>query len=192
MTDHETRRLFFALPIDSETGKSLKPVFRKLSEYKINLTVVSPENYHITLKFLGNVREHEFQSLIRQLNSFTIEKKTLSYTARGLGAFPAIRRARVLWCGIQTDTEYIEYIKNSVEDIALNVGIKREKRRFKPHLTLARVRKKSAVSDDIISYIEQNRDTEYIESVFSKLVLYESRLSQDGPQYTELESITLL
>ncbi len=192
MSEHLSRRLFFALPIDDALRESLEPVHEELLRHRNVLSVVSPENYHITVKFLGSVGEDTCQALIREFRALTGTGKSIPCRARGLGAFPAVSRARVIWCAMDTDIPALAHIREKIEELASSHGFDREIREFRPHLTLARVRKKERVSRDLTSFIENNRETLYGESSFSKLVLYESLLTRDGARYTELNTIPLV
>jgi 2'-5' RNA ligase len=97
----------------------------------------------------------------------------------------------VLWLRIDADLALIGRIKDRVEKLSSALGFKGEVRDFIPHLTVARARKGVALPEELVRYVEQRGRTLLGESFFSRLVLYSSKLTPDGPVYTELHSIAL-
>jgi len=183
-------RLFVALPIEGDLA-TLKEVHAQLIQWNAVLKNVPPDNYHITLKFFGNCDDSLGNQIQEAFSSLSMETGRIPFTLAGLGTFPGGRRARVVWCGLRTETAAISQIYRIVEQFATRLGFKKEKRDFVPHLTLARVRKGRAVTGDIVDFIEQNRNTVFGESAFTRLVLFSSQLTPQGPRYMELAKILL-
>jgi len=179
-------RLFFALPAEG-TRDLLLRVYGRLNTFPRALKTVAPENYHITLKFLGETKQKIFQLLRQDFQCFDIDSAAVPYTLRGLGAFPDAQRARVLWCGLDVDGGSICLIQNSIEELCVKYGFKKENRAFQPHLTLARTRKDMKIPASLVEYVTANRDTVFGESMFKRIVLYKSDLRRDGPVYTAME-----
>ena len=179
-------RLFFALPCDF-IQDFLRPVYERLNTFPRALKAVEPENYHITLKFLGETKQEIFQLLRKDFLRFDIDAAVVPYTLRGLGAFPDARRARVIWCGLDIDGASICMIQNAIEELSEKHGFKRENRAFQPHLTLARTRKDLNIPPSLVDYVTANRDTVFCKSMFNRIVLYKSDLRKDGPVYTAME-----
>ena len=179
-------RLFFALPCDF-IQDFLRPVYGRLNSFPRALKTVAPENYHITLKFLGETKQEIFQLLRQDFQRLDIDAATVPYTLRGLGAFLDARRARVLWCGLDVDGGSICLIQNAIEELSEKHGFKKENRAFQPHLTLARTRKDMKIPPSLAEYVTANRDTIFGESMFKRIVLYKSDLRRDGPVYTAME-----
>jgi 2'-5' RNA ligase len=186
------RRLFIGLPFDGAVKESLRPVYEELTRYSSLLKVVPPDNYHITLKFLGNMEESRAETIIKSFNELEVDLQKVPVTLKGLGAFPRIKNASVLWMGIEGDSAALSGINISVEEYCGGLGFERDKREFRPHLTIARVRKGRRPDSKIQEYIEENRNAEYIQTLFNRIVLYESVLKEEGPLYTELISRELL
>lgn len=178
-------RLFFALP-GRGIQEALMPVHRYLSRFRRELKTVDPEQYHITMKFLGETRSDILVSLLDDFRALDPGIPALPYTLRGLGAFPDIRRPRVIWCNLDLDLASLERMRLRIEDLAARHGFPRESRPFKTHLTLARVRRDMKVSQECMEYIRAGEDAVFGESVFDNLVLYKSELGSEGPRYTAL------
>ena len=179
-------RLFFALPCDL-SHEFLRPVYGQLTAFPRALKAVAPENYHITLKFLGETKEEVFRLLRRDFQRLEIDYASVPYTLRGLGAFPDVRRARVLWCGLDLDISSINLFQNRIEELCAAYGFKKESRAFQPHLTLARTRRDMKIPASIAEFVTANRDTVFGRSIFNRIVLFKSDLRRDGPEYTPVE-----
>jgi RNA 2',3'-cyclic 3'-phosphodiesterase len=184
-------RLFFALPADG-IQDFLQPVYERLNTFPRALKTVAPENYHITLKFLGETKQEIFQLLHQDFQQLGINSQVVPYTLRGLGAFPDARRARVLWCGLDVNDSSICLIQNAIEELCVKYGFKKENRAFQPHLTLARTRKEMKTPVPLFEYITANRNTVFGESIFKRIVLFKSDLRRDGPVYTAVEERQLV
>ncbi len=185
------KRLFAALPIEGEILGSLEEVYRYFAGQRAYLKAVAPEQYHITIKFFGECAPLLAKDVEDGFRAVTVDTGRIPFRITGLGAFPNPRRANVLWLRVDTDSAMIGRIKERVEKYSSALGFKREERDFIPHLTVARARKGIALPEELVRYVEQRGISFLGESSFSRLVLYSSKLTPDGPVYTELHSIAL-
>ncbi len=96
---------------------------------------IRPENYHITLRFLGDVDRHVASDYIARLAEMSFEP--FSLTIKGVGHFGS-KRAHALWAGIEP-CEALTNIYEAHERAAVAVGLEHEPRKFTPHITLARL-----------------------------------------------------
>ncbi|MBN1495611.1 MAG: RNA 2',3'-cyclic phosphodiesterase [Spirochaetes bacterium] len=183
-------RLFIALTADGP-GTFLRPVHELLAKFPRAVKPVSPVNYHITLKFLGETAEDTFHALRQEYRELRPGIPAQPFTLRGLGAFPGMRRPQVFWCGLDCDRDAIERIRVMTEDLAVRHGFRREERKFVPHLTLARVRRNAVLPRELSDYFAAHRDTVFGDSRFDRIVLFKSDLEREGPVYTALEEIIL-
>lgn len=184
-------RLFAALPVDAEAAAALAPVHALLAPFSALLKTVAPQAYHITLKFFGECDEKTAGALSSEFDRFRPGCSALPYAFCGLGAFPNARTASVIWCGLRTDRAAISSLAEGIEEIAGRNGCAREERDFTPHLTLARVRRGRRAPAALADCLERHARTEFGSGVFSRVVLYSSRLRPEGPVYTPLRIITL-
>lgn len=184
-------RLFIALDIDRGAIDRLHPAIDFLSSHASFLKTVEPENHHITLKFLGDCsagRATDVESGFMALNP---NPGVIEYELRGLGAFPDVRRANVIWCGIQADPAKMQAVFSMIERFTVSLGFPPETRGFTPHLTLARVRKGMKIPSPVETYLLENSSTGYGRSVFRNITLYSSQLTPRGSVYRALHEITL-
>jgi 2'-5' RNA ligase len=190
--DAPDRRLFIALPVDDENAvKSLGPVFENLKKNESFLKPVPSGNYHITLKFFGSVESGQADSIANAFLSLDQLKK-IEYKIEGIGTFPSIDNPSVIWAGLKCDEKALSEVFKTVERFAAAFGFFPEKRKFMPHLTLARIRNGKKISPVFQEYIIREKHSFFTSSVFRELVLFESVLKNTGSEYKRIEVIKLL
>ena len=126
-------RLFIALPFNSNLiNDKVKELYNYLNKYD-ELKVVSPENYHITIKFLGECSEKITNKIKDSFNNTVIaSKKIIPFTLFGLGVFSDLKNPNVIWAGIKTDESIKNKLNQSVEKFYLKYEFKKEKNKFTP------------------------------------------------------------
>ena len=190
----ETIRTFIALPLPSDWTQTLGHI---ISEMRRSLPSgvrwVDPAGIHLTLKFLGstdpNVTDRIIDTLARNLETPAVPQLALS----GLGTFPAGRNPRVIWAGVSGDPATIEALQGRAETAAVSLGWPPEKRPFRPHLTLGRVRDRvSARQRQAIADVIAGTPLP-IASVWrpDTVRLYRSELTPRGAIYTSLGDIKI-
>jgi RNA 2',3'-cyclic 3'-phosphodiesterase len=141
-------RLFVAAVPPSAVLDGLDAMVAPLRPAWPSLRWTGRSAWHLTLAFLGEVSEDTAAALAPRLGRAAHRHPSLSLSFAGGGAFPAPRRARVLWTGIRGDHCALEALARSVAAGARRAGAPPpdEGRRFRPHLTLARCREPADVS----------------------------------------------
>jgi RNA 2',3'-cyclic 3'-phosphodiesterase len=190
MSDTQRVRLFFALPIPG-ADILLRPVYERLAAFPRLLKAVAPGQYHITLKFLGETETDTSRRLREDFRTYDPGIAAQPCVLKGLGAFPGIRRPRVVWCGLEMDRDALHCVQRDIENLAAVHGFAQESRPFAPHLTLARVRGEGKAPEELGRYLAENAATAYGDSRFDRIVLFKSELRKEGPLYTVLEEIRL-
>src|ERR687894_2751667 len=99
-----------------------------------------PENVHLTLKFLGDVRAESLDGIRVALGEVCAEHAPFDAVLAELGAFPSARLAKILWVGVGAGSERLRSLAADVDDALASLGFEREKRPYVPHLTLGRMR----------------------------------------------------
>lgn len=174
-------RLFIAVDLPEHIKTSLGSLQEDLKKYRLPVRWVKPENIHLTLKFLGAVDKLMLDQLCAAVDGAVSGYKSFPLGASGLGVFPGMRGARVLWAGISGDTNSLAMVWEAVESALTKEGLSRDKR-FSPHLTLGRF--KSRVSGERLADVIVRHGGQEMGSFTVKAVtLFESRLTQSGPIY---------
>ena len=139
----ETVRVFVALDLPAKAKETLRATVNTLEqELSPGVRWVRPEGIHLTLKFLGNVDASLAPDLLRAMEKSATEFNGDSFRLNllGLGVFPNAREPRVLWAGVAGEMEALAALQELVDVAISKLGFSRERRPFRPHLTIGRVR----------------------------------------------------
>jgi 2'-5' RNA ligase len=183
-------RLFIAINVPKKEKDRIFRATRALREQEYPVRWVKPDLFHLTLKFLGEVRQDALPAIEGVLTGIADATGSFSVDIGGFGAFPTIRRPRVLWVGVDPSPA-LRCLKQDLEWALSDHGFDRETRAFHPHFTLGR-----ATSDDGAGAF-RGLDGLAAELGFEgtlkvwKIDLMESHLSPSGPRYEVLSSFPL-
>ena len=142
-------------------------------------------NFHLTLKFLGDVRSNAIDDIDAALQAVTVAQRPFSMEIGGIGAFPNMNRPRVLWVGIKQGTEAVTRLAEAVNHQLAGIGYPAESR-FHPHLTLARVRNRINLKPQVHLFRKYDIINDATVNV-NKIVLMRSQLHPKGAVYTPLK-----
>ena len=184
-------RLFIGLNLPKKQKARIVRAVRPLREEGLPVRWVEPDNFHVTLKFLGQVNKDRVPAIEEALRSVASESPPFSTKIGGFGAFPSVRRPRVIWVGIHATPE-LRCLKQDLEWTLGDVGFEVETRAFHPHVTVGRARKESGAGefrglDQHFAGLELAADLR-VHSVD----LMESRLSAEGPRYDVVSGVRLV
>ncbi len=183
-------RLFVAVGVPDEVRDNLARFQVELRQADPDYRWVQPENFHLTLRFLGDVSRGRVEPLAQHLRWAAADQSPFQFLLAGAGAFPSLGRPRVLWAGVDQGRGRLEELAQAVEAAVEEAGFPPDKRRFSPHLAVARARgqpRGGPVSDRLRSARER---------VFGRIdcremILMSSQLKRGGPVYTPVESFDL-
>ena len=148
-----------------------------------DLKAVERENIHLTMRFLGDVREGSLEELKGVVSEVDFEP--IRAELRGLGAFPSLRRPRVVWVGLTKGADELAEVFRRLESGLLGLGFKPEGRGFSPHITLARVRS-GRNRESLAEQVSRNADEEFGEFTVRYIRLKKSVLTPKGPIYSTI------
>jgi RNA 2',3'-cyclic 3'-phosphodiesterase len=190
----EEIRSFIAIELPEEVKRGLQQMQNRLkSADPSSAKWVDPNSIHLTLKFLGNVSPDKIEAIVQamQLAAGNITPFTLEM--QGLGAFPNLRRAQVVWAGLIGDIEKLNLLQGNLERTVSPLGFPTEKRAFTPHLTLARVRDYAtpAQQQALGEAIARAKFESSMIIKVSSISLMKSQLSRAGAIYSRLSSVEL-
>jgi 2'-5' RNA ligase len=181
-------RSFLAFEQPAEIRDILVQVSAVLRKSRLDARWVKPENIHLTIHFLGNIRSESVQAMEEPIQKLCLTYAPFHISLRGMGCFPHSRNPRVLWIGLEGDLERMGRLRDSLQDRMRAFGVKEEKRPFKPHLTLGRFRSANRAHRELEDILAEYRDLTGPVSTLSKLVLFRSDLAPGGAVYTRLKS----
>jgi 2'-5' RNA ligase len=147
---------------------------------------VSTVQLHFTLAFLGDTSPDQVDLTVEMLKRIVPAYDAPLVQYRGLGLFRNIQDPRVLWIGLDIDP-VIRKLKAELDKELRILGFRVERRDFRPHLTLARL-KWLQNTEALANLLHAYRDYYFQESTIPKLIYYESILGSDGPKYKVINS----
>ncbi|MBI39388.1 MAG: RNA 2',3'-cyclic phosphodiesterase [Leptospiraceae bacterium] len=165
------QRIFIALTLPDNIIQELAGLQSGLPDIRWN----PPEQMHITLKFLGNVNEEMVESLSSEIQS--MEFKPASVRISGVGQFAQRKAPPVLWAGLDPE-DRLQEIFRSIESMANALGFSREKRAFRPHITLGRLRRSNPRR--LHEYLELHHNFSTDIFLLNEVVMFSSRLNSEG------------
>lgn len=187
-------RAFIAIDLSPEIIQRLDQIIGQLQGRLPSVPVrwVPAKNIHLTIKFLGNVSIANLEVLKKVLQTEASHHASFEISVGDLGAFPSIRRPRVVWVGVEAPPELLT-VQRGVETELARLGYAPENRPFSPHLTLGRV-SNSVNSEDTrrISEVLNMVKVGFLGATRVQAVhLYRSDLQPGGAVYSELFSAAL-
>ncbi len=178
-------RAFIAIELPESVKSFLKSISAELKKCGGPVKWVRPEGIHLTLKFLGSVPNdllHRIQEAAQPL--FEKQQPTQLHVCN-LGAFPDLKRPRVVWAGLEDPAGVLVPLVNRLETVMEPLGFPKENRPFNPHLTLGRF-KSNERNSELIEAIRQKMDITGPSFVADHAVLFESVLKPSGAEYLQL------
>ncbi|HUE98912.1 MAG TPA: RNA 2',3'-cyclic phosphodiesterase [Anaerolineales bacterium] len=188
-------RAFIAVEIPREIREAICKATAPLQEGIGSLVRWVPmENMHLTLKFLGDISPANVEMLSQMLHAEADLIHCFDLHLGGLGAFPSLRRPRVIYIGIQAPAA-LEALQRGIESAARRLGYGSEERGFSPHLTIGRVKHALRVTATEQQSIRRALEGTRIDAAGTARVdsvhLYKSDLKPTGSVYTRLFSASL-
>ncbi|NMO95688.1 RNA 2',3'-cyclic phosphodiesterase [Paenibacillus lemnae] len=131
-------RLFVAVPLPQEAAEAIFRWTEELSQHMSFRKWVHPQDYHITLQFLGDTDTENTAAVVSHLRQAAEGQKSFTLSLRGAGVFGQPTSPRVLWTGIDGEVQELYSLQQRVTDAMAPLGFKPEERPYRPHITTAR------------------------------------------------------
>ena len=183
-------RAFIAVDVPPEVKDHLSSVSTALGSLDLDVRLAPVSSIHLTLRFLGNVEETRVPGIGDAIRRCAQRVQPFPLAVRNLGAFPSRKRPRIVWAGVAGDGG-LERLHGLLELELKKLGFDREKKKFRPHLTLLRL-KSSRNLKRLSSYLEtEGQGTGPVSFLVRRIHLYESRLSSQGARHQKLATAEL-
>lgn len=179
-------RVFIAIDLPQEIRDRLGAMQGELRSTAGSARWVAAESTHLTLKFIGEVSEQRRDEVDAALAG--LSWKEFPVSVKGVGFFPGTRSPRVFWAGLHAST--MEGLTQEIDARLERAGFDREKRAFRPHITLARS-KTGRLESTLVSAAEKFAETDFGLFTADRCFLYQSTLKPAGSVYTKLKEYML-
>lgn len=181
-------RLFIAINLKDQERKRLYKAAEPLRKSNMPVRWVEPASLHLTLKFLGEIRPQNTDAVLAAIADVAAKAVPHDTKLAGFGAFPTIRRPRVIWAGAEAKPE-LRSLKHDLEWELASLGFERELRAFQPHITIGRA-EDDAEAGDFRDLEATMAGIKYRGKVQIRHVdLMSSKLTPKGPRYEILGSV---
>lgn len=182
-------RSFIAIESNEKVRNKLTNVLNALERTEADLKIVEPENIHLTLRFLGNVEENRLKPIEEAIRkAATLDP--FQIRVEGLGVFPKPDFIRVIWAGVSQGTSETASLRKQLDQELADIGHPSDDKEFTPHYTIARM-KSGKAKDKVLNEIEKRDDEKFGTVQVEEIKLKKSKLTPEGPIYTDLETVAL-
>jgi len=183
-------RLFIAIQVRDEILDSLGKGVERLRETRAAVRWVKPGGIHLTVRFLGETGPDRVHALVGTISAVCDKFEPFPLWVTGMGAYPDLRRPRVVWAGVEESSGILNRLWMSTEKAVSEIGWEKEKRGFSPHITLGRV--KGPINITRLTEVMQSLENEHWgEQEVRDLILYRSQLKPEGIIYEKVQVFPL-
>jgi len=189
-------RTFIALKLNEALQRFLGEIISQISQELPDLRWVDPHGIHLTLAFLGELRDEQLVEVIHAAEEAAQKASPFEYRLKGLGIFGSPRQPRVIWMGVEdlpsgkvqgSPLQQVHHVLSRELELR---GFEAEKRPFSPHLTLARIKQQlSPDTQQRLQRVLHSRLAGSSSAVYqvNNLCVMKSELSRVGAKYTCLK-----
>ena len=183
-------RVFCAVELPDVVRARLEDHVRRLRKEVLDAAASwsRVENIHVTLKFFGNVEVKRIEKISAAAERVAKEFSTFEIGVGETGVFPRPSRPQVLWIGVSDPSGQLNALQEKFENECAAVGFPKEDRAYRPHLTIARLRKPEGARSLAEAHLKMEFET--IQVNVEELVVFRSELSPKGSRYTPISRIS--
>ena len=183
-------RTFIALTIPDDIRMRLSRIAGAIVAPPHSVRAVSSDQLHLTLAFIGDTTHSEIAGISADLRDIAAEHPDLTLSIRGIGAFPSVENPRVLVAHFEPNEDLSELKAAIDETLYEGYKIPMEKRGFRPHITIARV-KGSRGLEGLSAWFDHYAGWATDPFLCDEIVYYQSDLTRMGPEYSILSTAIL-
>ena len=194
MTESERFRLFIAVAIPEAVKAEIEQAQSELRRAlpDCNARWTRPEQFHLTLRFLGDVEAARVDALGEATHNACRGFTTLRLRAEGVGCFPDLRRPRVLWTGVRDETDQLPRLQAAVALATRDFTTEEKEEHFSGHVTLARFKGiKRSQAEALAAAVTGMTKRLFGEWTAYKIELMRSQLLPQGARHNSLAAIAL-
>jgi RNA 2',3'-cyclic 3'-phosphodiesterase len=176
-------RTFIAVETSPAVQRRAADLQNKLREAGVKATWTDPANMHITLQFLGDVDDTEIPEVCKLVTAAAEPIEPFFVEFAKAGAFPGSDRPRTLWIGVGEGSQELVDLQLAIQESLVEMRFPRERRTYRPHLTIARVRDSGPHVERLSELLAHYRDFKAESCDVSEVLIMASYLERTGPTY---------
>ena len=183
-------RSFIAIEVPQALKSRIGELQGELRRTDADVKWVRPEGNHLTLKFLGSIRQEDVEKISQAIAPVISACEPFEIRIHGMGGFPTSRNPRVVWVGLDRGKGEVHSLQQAIERKLAELSFPPENRPFSPHLTLGRVRS-SRGKAALVQVLERHKEVEVGNFRASEVFLFRSELKPSGAVYTKLKNFPM-
>ncbi|MBC8355164.1 MAG: RNA 2',3'-cyclic phosphodiesterase [Planctomycetes bacterium] len=176
-------RTFIAVDVSPAVRRRAAVLQGKLAESEVNASWTDSENMHLTMQFLGDVDETDVPEVCKRVAVAAVPFAPFHVEFAQAGAFPAADRPRTVWIGVDQGNQELVDLHFAVQESLAEMRFPRERRTYKPHLTIGRVHDGGASRERLAELIAHYRDFNAESCDVTEVLIFASYLERSGPTY---------
>ena len=182
-------RIFIGVKLNETVHQKIETFLKPFKKAGTPIRWVKPENVHITLKFIGEVPKDKYLQIEKQLSNLDLAVDSMDIKLTGCGKFGKQDTLNIFWIGLEPNP-LLNRLYDLIEESLNKIGIEKESRPFKPHITVGR-NKRNYNFKGFYETIADKSDQPIAEFTVSHFQVFKSDLKPEGPIYTILKEIPL-
>lgn len=179
-------RTFIAVELADAVRRQAAHLTARLSQANVKVKWVPPENMHLTLKFLGDVPQEQTARVCQAVKEAVQDIPAFNAECVGAGAFPNPARPRTVWLGVRAGAEQLGRLHTAIDKRLAGLSFSREGRKYRPHLTIGRVRGGGQGTGELADLLRANADFVAGISPIGEVDTFASELTPQRSIYTVL------
>lgn len=183
-------RLFISAELPDKVKENIDKITAELKSSGGAVKWVEARNLHITLKFLGWVKDRELDNIIAETGKAVGNTESFKAAFKGLGTFPEGKTPRVIWVGTVKGGDELCSLAKNLEETLLKAGYRKEEREFKSHITIGRVKEKKGL-EKLKEKFESLKAENFGEALIDRIYIMKSTLTRKGPVYETIKEVKL-
>lgn len=183
-------RVFIAIELPESLKKEISNIQKRMRDLPDKIKWVDHSSVHITLKFLGEVKEKALDSVFKATRDVAQRFQPFMVEIKGTGVFPNPDRPRVIWIGVGEGSDKLARMAQYLEEELSNRGFPRERKKWVPHLTIGRV-KWLINKEKIRRKVDEEKKTQAGQMKVEFISVMQSRLTPEGALYKPLQRFYL-
>ncbi|MBI2844150.1 MAG: RNA 2',3'-cyclic phosphodiesterase [Armatimonadetes bacterium] len=187
----ESVRTFVAVLISEDLKRRIALIQEEFKKVAPEVKWVGEGNFHITVKFLGNVEREKLDRIAGALSDALSGLEPFEVEIGGAGAFPSATRPRVVWVGVTSGAEQLRDVASRVENGLGKLGLPPEDKSFKAHITIGRVKDGRRV-EGLDKALKTAEVGDLGSAQVDSVALMKSDLRREGPVYSVISEVRLL
>ena len=184
-------RTFIGVSASQRVTSNVARVVTRLAASDASYRWVVPENLHVTLNSVGEVRDTELPELLTLIKRTVENFSRFDLSLHGVDGFPNANEPRVIWIGVDEGQDPLREIYGALADKLHHWGVNRERKPYVPHMTLGRLARGGRWNESLLEKMHRLRNHDGGFCQVQEIVVYSSFLDRNKPTYTPMSRIKL-